>query len=87
MNLPVSEIGTVSSGDIPNISSIWSATEIGRRFLRTMPDYPIISITISPLEGYLAPTENMIHDASTMRMVDHDVSLVIHGQYRFLHET
>jgi hypothetical protein len=81
VNLPVSEIGGPPLCEISDLLWSGSVTETSRRFLRAIPDYPVVSVTIGPLEGYLAPTENMIHDASTMRMTRDDVSLVILGHF------
>jgi hypothetical protein len=35
------------------------------RFFSRFGTYPVTRITLSPGEGYIAPVENMIHDAST----------------------
>jgi hypothetical protein len=39
---------------------------IGKAFMATFPDYPLIKLTIRPGEAYVAPTDNILHDATTM---------------------
>lgn len=56
---------------------------IARRFLAKFPDYPVIKLVILPREGYLAPTENVIHDGCTEDMQTIDVSLVMRGRFLF----
>lgn len=77
VNLPVSEM----KAEVPNLRPPAGLTGIARSFLQTFPRYPLVSITIHPLEAYLAPTDNMIHDASTLRMNNVDFSLVILGAF------
>ncbi|WP_327140519.1 hypothetical protein [Nocardia sp. NBC_01327] len=36
---------------------------LGKRFMEVFPDYPVTKITVHPGEAYIAPTENMLHDA------------------------
>jgi hypothetical protein len=57
-----------------------AATDIARTFLRCFR-YPIISIEIKPLEAYIAPTENIIHDASTVGNHAVDIVLTVLGRF------
>jgi tryptophan halogenase len=57
-------------------------TKIGRMFMSRFPDYPVISIDVAPGEGYIAPTENVIHDGTTARMTKPDVILTLMGRFR-----
>jgi hypothetical protein len=56
-------------------------TAFGRAFLKRAKCYPVVSVRIDPLEGYVAPTENMIHDASTHEMTSRDLVLTILGYF------
>jgi hypothetical protein len=40
--------------------------KVATNFMTKYPDYPIIRVRIRPGEAYIAPTENIIHDASTV---------------------
>lgn len=55
---------------------------IGRMFMARFPEYPVISLDIAPGEGYIAPTENIIHDGTTARMTKPDVVLTLLGRFR-----
>jgi hypothetical protein len=46
-------------------------------FMQAFPDQFALRLGVAPGEAYVAPTENLIHDASTMRMSVSDLSLTI----------
>lgn len=48
-------------------------------FLQAYPDYPVIKVRISPGEGYIAPTENIIHDGCSLQRNSPDLHLTIRG--------
>jgi hypothetical protein len=52
-----------------------SGTNVGRTFMRSLPEYPVVRLRVYPGEAYIAPTENMIHDDSSVGMREPDVSL------------
>lgn len=56
-------------------------TDLARMFLRRFPHYPVISIRVDPLEGYVAATENLIHDGTTEHMESHDAILTLLGHF------
>jgi hypothetical protein len=56
------------------------ATALGRKFLQTFDDHPITRIRVKPGEAYIAPTENIVHDASTESGNTLDVSCHINAQ-------
>lgn len=51
-------------------------------FLHRFPSYPVTRLSIKPGEAYIAPTENMIHDGSTLNRVTTDVQLTILGNFQ-----
>lgn len=57
-------------------------TSIRKLFLERYPNYPVIKVRVSPGEAYIAPTENTIHDASTLGKKFCDVILTIRGHFR-----
>jgi tryptophan 7-halogenase len=59
-----------------------SPSTIGRLFMARFPEYPVISLDIAPGEGYIAPTENIIHDGTTAKMTKPDVVLSLLGRFR-----
>lgn len=55
---------------------------IRQMFLERYPNYPVVKVRVSPGEAYIAPTENMIHDASTLDKRFFDVILTIRGHLK-----
>ena len=51
------------------------------RFWRKFPSYPVVRLRIGPGEGYVAPTENIAHDGSTLGMSMWDVYLTVLGHF------
>jgi hypothetical protein len=56
-------------------------TGIARVFMSLLPRYPVNRLRIHPGEAYIAPTENIVHDASTIEMATIDLSLQLRGQF------
>ncbi|MCF0072690.1 hypothetical protein LZD49_19575 [Dyadobacter sp. CY261] len=52
-----------------------------RSFFENNPMYPIVRLTIQPYEMYIAPTENLIHDASTLGRELEDITMVALGKF------
>lgn len=50
-------------------------------FLHTYPDYPVLKLALAPNEAYIAPTENIIHDASSIDKHKIDLSLTFLGKF------
>jgi hypothetical protein len=59
-------------------------TAIGRVFMSLFPSYPVVRLRIAPGEGYIAPTENVVHDASTNGMTAWDITLSLRGRIALL---
>jgi hypothetical protein len=55
-------------------------TNLARRFLTLFCDYPVLRLRIQPGEAYIAPTENVVHDGSSMEMSVADISLSLRGR-------
>jgi hypothetical protein len=60
-------------------AKITSANALKNRFLKLYPDYPVIKVRVSPGEAYIAPTENMIHDGSSLGQNSCDLHLTVRG--------
>lgn len=82
INLPESalldRLGTSSS---EALSKPWKR-EATQAFMRQQPDYPVVKLRIAPGEAYIAPTENMIHDATTLEKRQLDIKVMLRGQYQ-----
>ena len=85
--LPLSlmDIATVLSREMGHQ---WEAsvryTSIGRQFMERFPDVPVIRCRLAPGEAYIAPTENLIHDASSVGQNRIDEQFTIRGHIRLL---
>ncbi len=58
--------------------------DIGRAFMRTFPDYPIIRLCLRPGEAYVAPTENILHDGTSAETAGVNHYLSLRGHFHFL---
>lgn len=88
MNIPIDEL---AKGEINEFADwvdeqikkktvfLKRPTALAREFLMAFPDYPIGRIRVRPGEAYLAPTENLVHDASTLANTMLDVTCHING--------
>jgi hypothetical protein len=54
-----------------------------RQFLREHPGYPVIRVRVPPLHAYIAPTENIIHDGSTLRQEFFDIQLTYRSKFHY----
>ncbi|MCJ7934898.1 MAG: hypothetical protein MUW56_15070 [Chryseobacterium sp.] len=52
---------------------------IVENFMRDFPDYPVIRLEVKPYEYYIAPTDNFIHDGSTLGNKGFDITIVYVG--------
>lgn len=57
------------------------SSQIAKMFMECFPDYPVVRLTVRPGEGYLIPTEHVIHDFSTLGKTEIDVSLLIRASF------
>ncbi|MFI4935704.1 MAG: hypothetical protein ACHP7N_13860 [Caulobacterales bacterium] len=54
-------------------------TLIGREFMTLHPDTPVVRCRIAPGEAYIAPTENLVHDASSEGQRTLDEQFTVRG--------
>lgn len=50
-------------------------------FLEKYPNYPICKLSLNPNEAYIAPTENMLHDATSLGKTLPDISMNFLGRF------
>jgi hypothetical protein len=55
---------------------------IGRQFMERFPDVPVIRCRLSPGEAYIAPTENLVHDGSSLGQSEMDEHFTVRGHIR-----
>jgi hypothetical protein len=62
-----------------DISFIKTQDDVSKSFFRYYPTYPVTKIAINPFEAYIAPTDNVIHDGTTVGMTSPDLTIVLFG--------
>jgi hypothetical protein len=83
LNLPIDQLckAVLGAGIQMSCDNI-GGTSAGRLFMTLFPSYPAIRVRIRPGEAYIAPTENIIHDGSSVEMSSLDISLSLRGRFR-----
>lgn len=54
---------------------------IGTFFFQNFPNYPVVKIIQAPYEYYIMPTDNVLHDGSSLGKEKHDICLVYLGYF------
>jgi hypothetical protein len=85
--LPVSLMGMANALS-EEIGAQWEVPErytlIGRQFMERFSDVPVVRCRLGPGEAYIAPTENLVHDGSSVGQSDMDEQFTIRGHIRLL---
>jgi hypothetical protein len=68
--------------DPEDIYRHYRAVSLGDEFMQSCPDYPVVRLTIAPGEAYIAPTDNIIHDATSEGKKYTDISLHLMGYFQ-----
>lgn len=55
--------------------------DLAKSFLQTMSNYPILKLKIKPYEGYIFPTENLIHDGRCSVQAKLDITYTLRSYY------
>jgi hypothetical protein len=64
-----------------NVHHIRDVNTLLQTFLKQYPQYPVLKLAIHPGEAYIAPTEAIIHDGTTLDKVQVDVNFTVLGQF------
>lgn len=54
---------------------------VGYKFLRSFPEYPVVAVEVMPGEAYIAPTENLLHDGTTLHQTMPDLTITLLGHF------
>lgn len=52
-----------------------------KEFMATFPSYPVVRVRIRPGEAYIAPTENILHDGSSIGRNTMDITFSVRGRF------
>lgn len=81
INLTVAQMHELLRRGEPDRVSDYYGTDLGHEFMRAFPGYPVVKLTVRPREAYIAPTDNMIHDATSVGRRYPDIALHILGYF------
>ncbi|WP_419487262.1 hypothetical protein [Chryseobacterium bernardetii] len=79
INLTLKQVYTDVKKHYQDISV--NSDNIVELFFSLYPDYPVIRIEIKPYQYYIAPTDNFIHDGSTLGNKKFDITMVFVGEF------
>ena len=65
-----------------NFRKIENSNQIAKAYLMSQRPYQICFFKLAPFEGYIAPTENLVHDASNFDSGDIDIQLTARGYFK-----
>jgi hypothetical protein len=78
--IAVTEIASVMANEMraSNVPE-QDVSRIGRMFMERFPQLPVVRCRLAPYEAYIAPTENLVHDGSTLGQRDLDQQFTVLG--------
>jgi hypothetical protein len=79
LNLPLINVARLAQES--QAASEDAYDSVGPAFLSRFPGYPIVKVRIGPGEAYIAPTDNIIHDASTVGSKSPSITLTLRGWF------
>lgn len=81
INLPLMEMFKALGLSDDEVYKHYRGTTVGDEFMKLYPDYPIVKLKVAPKEAYIAPTDNLIHDASSLGKQYPDITLSFLGNF------
>jgi uncharacterized protein len=83
MNLTLMKMYEALKNDGAANRDDYYGTDLGHEFMQAFPGYPVLRLKLRPREAYIAPTDNLIHDASSVGKKYPDIALHILGYFGF----
>jgi hypothetical protein len=81
LNIPIAQMYDMIKHSKSSPACGYGPSAIARDFMRAFPSYPAVRLRIRPGEAYIAPTENIAHDGSTIGMDAMDITLTVIGRF------
>jgi hypothetical protein len=81
LNVPIAQMYQMTRYADRNAERAHGLSAGARAFMGAFPHYPVVRVRIRPGEGYIAPTENIAHDGSSINMSSEDVTLSVRGRF------
>ncbi len=83
INLTLKQIFTeLNLVDPDDIYQDYRGVRLPNKFMQAFPDYPVVRFAIHPGEAYFAPTENFIHDATSIGKTVPDWNMTFLGNFK-----
>jgi hypothetical protein len=79
LNQIFSELNLVDPDDI---YQDYRGVRLPNKFMQVFPDYPVVRLAVHPGEAYIAPTENFIHDATSIGKTLTDWNITFLGNFK-----
>ncbi|MFF5538549.1 radical SAM protein [Streptomyces cinerochromogenes] len=80
INVTLARMNAILNGT--ELSSMsYYGSDLGHEFMAAFPHYPVVRLEVQPGEAYIAPTENIIHDGSTLGMTHQDLAIHLIGSF------
>ncbi len=81
MNLTLMKMFEALGRENPACADDYYGTDLGHDFMRAFPGYPVLKLRVRPREAYIAPTDNLIHDGTSVGKRYPDIALHILGYF------
>ena len=82
-NLTVAKIvELLQNKGVNNPQELLSSHRLLHAFLEYYPNYPIVKLKVKPRQAYIAPTENIFHDATTFGTNQLDIHMTCRGHFK-----
>lgn len=82
INIALDELNARYAEQFGLPTNIDDRNSLVQEFLAHNHTYPVVRLTVQPYEAYIAPTDNIIHEASTLGRTIEDVTLVALGKFK-----
>jgi hypothetical protein len=83
INLTIVDLYRACKGYDPTPNLFYSVSQLTEEFFALYPTYPVIRLRIRPGEAYIAPSQNIIHDAYNPESSHPDITLNFIGHFNY----
>lgn len=81
VNLTLIQVFNMLKEKMDTTSTEINPDNIAYYFFKHYPDYPTMKVELKPYQFYVAPTDNFLHDASTLGNKEIDITIVYTGVF------
>ncbi len=81
INLSLIQVFNMLKEKMDTVKTEIDPDNIAHYFFKHFPDYPTTKVELRPYQYYVAPTDNFLHDASTVGNKEIDITIVYTGVF------